>query len=579
MVTDMLNINIRYKLEREHLKLDFNLDACLSGLTLLTGASGSGKTTFLRLIAGLEQADSGFLKLNNTIIEDSNHAIYTASNKRNIVYQFQQANLLTHLTIEKNLTYAYKRSSKDKYAVDEIVDIFSLQDLLSKKPQQLSGGERQRVAIAQALLSHPTLLLLDEPVSALDQDNKQKVIKAINTLIAHYPLPIIYVTHQADEISHLCQQHFHLENGNITQQKTTHLSSSERYLRHMPVIGEEGQKRLLNSRVLCIGAGGLASGVLPYLAASGVGTIGIVDGDKIELSNLQRQILYKEEQLGQSKAVCAKQYIHKLNSDIHVNCYAYFLDANNIHEIIQDYDVLIDATDNFKTRYILNQASKVKGIPFVSASIYQFEAQISVFNYKKGPCYECLYPAPPAPGSTPNCSQAGVLGVLPGIIGGIQCNETLKILLDKGNVLSAKLLYVDLLQLSFNEFVLEKHIDCEQQHGKLGDIFMQVKSLTIEEAIQLSQQSDFPYTLIDVREKHERDHDHIGGLHIPMSAFDVNAIPKGQALLIYCHAGIRSRSVAEYLVHLGFDDVTNLEGGISAMRNQDAKGIFSHCNN
>lgn len=559
----MLDIKARYKLQRENVKLDIDVNLNLTRLTLITGNSGSGKTTLLRLIAGLEDADQAFLSLNNCIIEDSKNKICIASYKRNIVYQFQQANLFDHLTVQKNLQFAYKRSTKQKYDIETISKLFSLSELLTLKPNKLSGGQKQRIAIAQAVLSHPKLLLLDEPVSALDKENKSKVIDAIKILIETYALPIVYVTHQADEVAHLMTQHYVLNDGQLLPAvKRQALDPVERYKRHIPVIGQEGQQRLINSKVLCVGAGGLASGILPYLAASGVGTIGIVDGDNIELSNLQRQVLYRESQIGQSKARCAKIFIKELNGDIKVTCHQAYLDDDNASDLIQGYDVVIDATDNFKTRYILNQVTKVLSIPLVSASIYQYEAQISVFNYKNGPCYECLYPTPPAPGSIPNCSQAGVLGVLPGIIGGIQTNEAIKIILDKGQILSGKLLYVDLLQLSFNEFTLEKHNNCESQHGKLGSLLMQVKSLSAEQAHPILNN----YVLIDVREPHERATDHIGGIHVPLSAFTLEAIPKNKPLLIYCHAGIRSRSAGEYLVHMGFDDVTNLEGGISEWR-------------
>jgi sulfur-carrier protein adenylyltransferase/sulfurtransferase len=566
MVTSMLNIKAHYKLQRDSFKLAINVDLNLSGLTLMTGGSGSGKTTLLRLIAGLDNADEALLSLDGEIIENSEKKIHVANYKRGIVYQFQQANLFDHLTVKQNLQFAYKRSAKDKYNIKTITQLFSLHDFLALKPSKLSGGQKQRVAIAQAVLSHPRLLLLDEPVSALDKESKSKVIEAIKTLIGTYALPIIYVTHQANEVAHLATQQYALADGRLTlTSKEQSFDPAKRYMRHIPVIGNEGQQKLLNGKVLCIGAGGLASGILPYLAASGVGTIGIVDGDNIELSNLQRQVLYRESQIGQSKSRCSKLFISELNGDIKVDCHEFFIDGNNANDIIQDYDVVIDATDNFKTRYILNQVTKALGIPLVSASIYQFEAQISVFNYKNGPCYECLYPTPPSPGSIPNCSQAGVLGVLPGIIGGIQTNEAIKILLDKGQVLSSKLLYVDLLQLSFNEFAFEKHHDCDTQHGKLGSVLMRVKSLTVKQAYQLLQQEN-DIVLIDVREPHERAADDIGGIHIPLSAFNLTDIPKNKPLLIYCHAGIRSRSAGEYLVQMGFDDVTNLEGGISEWR-------------
>lgn len=339
-----------------------------------------------------------------------------------------------------------------------------------------------------------------------------------------------------------------------------------RYSRHFPVIGEDGQEKLKQGKVLCVGAGGLASGILPYLVASGVGEIGIVDGDTIEISNLQRQVLFCEEQLGLGKAECAKASLERLNSDVKINAHPFFLDFDNANAIMLDYDLVIDATDNFKVRYILNEVAKQLGKPLISASIYQFEAQISVFNYEGGPCYECLYPNPPAPGSIPNCSQAGVLGVLPGIIGGIQASEAIKVLLKKGQVLSGALLYIDLLTNHFYQLSLEKSTDCDKLHGKLGGILSTIKTYSVEQLHALLNEQADELVLIDVRELAERAEDHIGGLHNPISEFDLDKIPKNKALVIYCRSGMRSRSVAEYLVQQGFPDVANLEGGIIAWR-------------
>lgn len=571
----MLKINAFYQLKK--INLEIKLEANITGLVLLTGESGIGKTSFLKSLAGLYRPDEYYLSLNNQIIENKKTKAYIPSHKRKIVYLFQQANLLSHLNICKNLLFAYKRSDRNKYDLQEIIKLFNLEKYLHKKPSELSGGEKQKVAIAQAILSHPRLLLLDEPVSALDQENKIKIIKAIELVINKYQIPMIYVTHQPEEIAHLATQRFNLNQTGldkitVLEQNNELINnlSSERYLRHMPVIGPDGQEKLLNSKVLCIGAGGLASGILPYLAASGVGEIGVIDGDKIELSNLQRQVLFQEGQIGLSKAACAGEFISKLNSSVKLNITQEFLSYKNSEEIIKHYDLVIDATDNFKTRYILNDQTKKLNKPLVSASIYQFEAQISVFNYNHGPCYECLYPNPPAPGSIPNCSQAGVLGVLPGIIGGMQASEAIKILLNKVDILTGKLLYIDLLTHQFYQLDLAKSQHCEQQHGKLGALLSSVKSYSVEQVQQLLAQdqnkNQNTIELIDVRELAEREQDHIGGVHNPMSNFDINLIPRNKPLIIYCHLGIRSRSVAEYLVQLGYQDVANLEGGITAWR-------------
>lgn len=570
----MLKINAFYQLK--NIQCEIRLETRITGLILLTGESGIGKTSFLKSLAGLSQPDDYYLSLDNKIIENKETNTYIPSHKRKIVYLFQQANLLAHLNIYKNLLFSYKRSDKSKYNLQDIIKLFELEQYLNKKPGELSGGEKQKVAMAQAILSHPKLLLLDEPLSALDQENKVKIISAIELVINKYQIPVIYVTHQPEEIEHLATQKFKLHktglvnvvgNGEqLINNDKSNSGSSVRYLRHMPVIGLAGQEKLFNSKVLCVGAGGLASGILPYLAASGVGEIGIIDGDKIELSNLQRQVLFQESQIGLSKAVCAGEYIAKLNSFVKLNVFQEFLSYENSLEIIKNYDLVIDATDNFKTRYILNDQTKKLHMPLVSASIYQFEAQISVFNFKNGPCYECLYPNAPAPGSIPNCSQAGVLGVLPGVIGGMQASEAIKILLNKGDILTGKLLYVDLLTNQFHQLELAKSQNCKPQHGKLGALLSSVKSYSVEQVKKILEQEphDHQIVLIDVRELNEREKGHMGGIHNPMSSFDIDLVPKNKSLIIYCHLGIRSRSVAEYLVQLGYQDVANLEGGITA---------------
>ena len=232
-----------------------------------------------------------------------------------------------------------------------------------------------------------------------------------------------------------------------------------RYSRHliMPEVGVKGQEKLAASKVLCIGAGGLGSPLALYLASAGIGTLGIVDFDVVDLSNLQRQILHAEDRVGELKVESAKKRLLELNSDINVNTYNLRLTAENALDLFKDYDVIVDGTDNFATRYLVNDACVILGKPNVYGSIFRFEGQATVFNYKDGPHYRDLYPEPPPPGMVPSCAEGGVLGILPGSIGVIQATETVKILLDVGQTLSeSRLLIYDSLKMSFREIKLEK---------------------------------------------------------------------------------------------------------------------------
>lgn len=236
----------------------------------------------------------------------------------------------------------------------------------------------------------------------------------------------------------------------------------KRYSRHiiLPEVGGKGQKKLLSSKVLLIGAGGLGSPAAYYLAAAGVGTIGIVDFDVVDLSNLQRQILHSTNDIGKPKVESAKETLTALNPDVKVIPYKEKLTSENIMEIIRDYDVIVDGCDNFPTRYLVNDACVLSGKVNVHGSIFRFEGQATVFDPKNGPCYRCLYPVPPPPGMVPSCQEAGVLGVLPGIIGTIQAVETIKILLGIGNTLTGRLLLFDALRMSFRELKLKKDPAC-----------------------------------------------------------------------------------------------------------------------
>ena len=235
-----------------------------------------------------------------------------------------------------------------------------------------------------------------------------------------------------------------------------------RYSRHiiLPDVGGAGQKKLLASKVLLVGAGGLGSPAAMYLAAAGVGTLGLVDFDCVDLSNLQRQLLHRTKDIGRPKLDSAEETIHALNPDVQVNKHQVVLTSENVMDIIQDYDIVVNGTDNFPTRYLVNDACVFAGKPLVDGSIFMFDGQATVFDARRGPCYRCLFPVPPPPGEVPSCQEAGVLGVLPGIIGSIQAVETIKLILGKGEPLIGRLLLFDALAMEFREMKVEKDADC-----------------------------------------------------------------------------------------------------------------------
>jgi molybdopterin/thiamine biosynthesis adenylyltransferase/rhodanese-related sulfurtransferase len=249
---------------------------------------------------------------------------------------------------------------------------------------------------------------------------------------------------------------------NFVQPRTMSDAQAKRYSRHIliPEVGEQGQFKLLDSRVLLIGAGGLGSPAAYYLAAAGVGTLGIIDADVVDDSNLQRQILHNTSRIGQYKAESARQTLTELNPDVKVNTYIERLDEENVHRIIADYDVIVDGTDNFPTRYLLNDAAILANKPVVHGSVFRFEGQLTIFKPYDGPCYRCLYPEPPPPALAPSCAEAGVLGVLPGIIGLLQATETIKLLLNLGDPMIGRLLTYDALAGEFNELRLYRDPNC-----------------------------------------------------------------------------------------------------------------------
>ncbi len=352
-----------------------------------------------------------------------------------------------------------------------------------------------------------------------------------------------------------------------------------RYQRHFPVIGMEGQQKLKHSKILCVGAGGLGCPALQYLAASGIGTIGVIDGDQVELSNLQRQVLFSEKDIGRNKAETVAQQIHTQNPNVQVEIYSSFLSETNAMEIISSYEVVLDATDNYKSRYLLNSVCRTLKKPLVSASIYQFDAQISVFNYLDGPCYQCLYPEPPPSSLTPNCAVGGVLGILPGVAGTLQATEAIKILLGIGNIASGILLTLDLLTLQFNQYEIVKQ-NCHTHPVPYFPAENQKKipMISAKELAQLLSCSEHHIQLIDVRQLHERAICHLGGIHIPLSELELHLdqLIKDRPTVIYCKSGSRGAVACDVLLTAGFSDVRNLDKGILEWINVIDSGMMRY---
>ncbi len=337
------------------------------------------------------------------------------------------------------------------------------------------------------------------------------------------------------------------------------------YARHLvlPEIGEVGQLKLKQAKVLVIGAGGLGCPILQYLVAAGVGTIGIVDGDSVSISNLQRQILFTHADVGKNKAETAKTRLKQLNPNIHIQAYSEFLSKENALELFAKYDIVVDGSDNFATRYLLNDAAVITNKPLVFGSIFKFDGQVSVFNYQNGPTYRCIYPEPPIAGEMPNCSEVGVLGVLPGLIGCLQANEVIKIICGTGEVLSGKLLLLDALTLQqtilevvrtehavVNELQAEYHVPC---------------AVSQEVSLEWMQQHHPDFLLVDVRELHEREAFNIGGEHVPLSEIP-NWTPATKPILLYCQSGMRSNQAVEWLQQeYPKGQFFSLEGGVNRL--------------
>lgn len=355
-----------------------------------------------------------------------------------------------------------------------------------------------------------------------------------------------------------------------------------RYSRHLLLseIGIEGQEKIKASKVLVIGAGGLGCPALQYLAAAGVGTIGIIDMDVVEQSNLQRQILYGVSDIGNNKAESAKFRLKSLNPLIEIEAYPYALNTNNALTLFNKYDIIVDGSDNFATRYLVNDASVITKKALVYGSIYRFEGQVSVFNYKDGPSYRCLFPDPPKPGEAPACSETGVLGVLPGIIGCMQANETLKIILDIGNTLSGRLLIYNSLTCETMTLNIQRNNDTVRQTIEMKEGFEEtdyhyfcgtgrkkqsdIKEISAGEFFKNIKD----YTILDVRELWEQPR--INGsdiLDIPLPRIIeyVDKIPKDKTVVVICAKGIRSKIAIQQLKKQGYTNLINLSGGIKSM--------------
>jgi adenylyltransferase/sulfurtransferase len=361
-----------------------------------------------------------------------------------------------------------------------------------------------------------------------------------------------------------------------------------RYSRHLilPEVGMEGQRKLKAASILCVGAGGLGSPLALYLAAAGIGTLGLVDFDVVDASNLQRQIIHSTKDIGRKKLDSAEEKLRALNPALNIVKHDTMLSSANALEIIKDYDIVADGTDNFPTRYLVNDACVILGKPNAYGSIFRFEGQASVFATKEGPCYRCLYPEPPPPGLVPSCAEGGVLGILPGLVGVIQATEVIKLILGKGSPLIGRLLLVDALSMRFRELKLRKNPECpvcgdnptvteliDYQHfcGILPETKEEkamkngVPQLSVKEFKQRVDAGEDVF-LLDVREPYEYQIAQIGGTLIPQNDVPqrLAEIPRDREIVVQCRSGARSQRIAEFLKQSGYSKVFNLAGGILA---------------
>jgi molybdopterin/thiamine biosynthesis adenylyltransferase/rhodanese-related sulfurtransferase len=372
----------------------------------------------------------------------------------------------------------------------------------------------------------------------------------------------------------------------ITPQAAT-LNNEEilRYSRHliMPEVGMEGQLKIKSAKVLCIGAGGLGSPLALYLGAAGVGTLGIVDFDVVDYTNLQRQIIHSTADVGRKKLDSAADKLKSINPFINIKKIDARLSSENALELFRDFDIIADGTDNFPTRYLVNDACVLTRKPNVYASIFRFEGQASIFALPDGPCYRCLYPEPPPPGLVPSCAEGGVLGILPGLLGVIQATEVIKLILGKGDPLIGRLLLVDALGMKFRELKLRKNPECpacgknptitklidyEQFCGIRGEeqeVEISEGDIQVEELKRLLDKGEDIFVL-DVREPHEYQICNIGGHLIPLGDLPkrVSELDSSKEIVAHCRSGARSAKAVAFLRQAGFKKVHNLAGGILA---------------
>jgi len=369
----------------------------------------------------------------------------------------------------------------------------------------------------------------------------------------------------------------------------------KRYTRHilLPEVGVSGQKKLLDAKVLVVGAGGLGCPISLYLAAAGVGTIGLVDFDVVDASNLQRQVLFTTEDVGKPKVEAAARRLKALNPDVKVNTYAVALRSDNIMDILKNYDMIIDGTDNFPTRYLTNDAAVLQGKPNIYGSIFRFEGQVTVFKTPEGPCYRCLYPEPPPPGEVPSCAEGGVMGAMVGTVGSIQATEAIKLITGAGKPAIGKFVIYNSLDMQVRVLKLHKDpacpicgknptikalIDYEQFCGMKVEQTQTQQVATakdeitaLELKVKMDEKQDF--VLIDVREPNEYDIARIpGATLVPLSQlpnrFHELDKYKGKEIVLHCKSGIRSRKAINFLKQQGYENLVNVAGGIAEWSNQ-----------
>lgn len=365
------------------------------------------------------------------------------------------------------------------------------------------------------------------------------------------------------------------------------LSNDEilRYSRHliMPEVGMQGQQKLKAAKVLCIGAGGLGSPLSLYLTAAGVGTLGIVDFDVVDYTNLQRQIIHTTNDVGRKKLDSAAEKLKAINPFLNLQTFETKLTSANALDLFRQFDIVADGTDNFPTRYLVNDACVLTGKPNVYGSIFRFEGQASVFATEDGPCYRCLYPEPPPPGLVPSCAEGGVLGILPGLVGVIQATETIKLILGVGESLAGRLLLVDSLSMKFRELKLRKNPDCpvcgknptitklidyEEFCGIRGQeepAGNDIPSISVEE-LKKKMDAKADIFILDVREPHEYQICNLKGYLIPVGDLPkrVNELDSSREIIAHCKMGGRSAKAVNFLRRSGFKKVYNLTGGITA---------------